>query len=87
MSAYRSDSYDGYSIPDDQRIIDDFVDTAGPLLSNFVRDTNGDNIWDTAVVVVGIGLIWKVPIFLLEMILRARRRKSQWVNSGSSSIY
>ena len=46
--------YDGYSIPDDQRIIDDFVDTAGPLLSNFVRDTNGDNIWDTAVVVVGI---------------------------------
>jgi len=46
--------YDGYSIPEDQRIIDDFVDTAGPLLSNFVRDTNGDNIWDTAVVVVGI---------------------------------
>ena len=46
--------YDGYSIPDDQDVIDNFVDTAGPLLSNFVRDTNEDGIWDTAVVVIGI---------------------------------
>ena len=46
--------YDGYSIPDDQDVIDNFVDSAGPLLSNFVRDTNQDGIWDTAVVVMGI---------------------------------
>ncbi len=46
--------YDGYSIPSDQDVIDNFVDSAGPLLSNFVRDTNGDGIWDTAVVVLGI---------------------------------
>ena len=46
--------YDGYSIPDDQDVIDNFVESAGPLLSNFVRDTNEDGIWDTAVVVMGI---------------------------------
>ena len=46
--------YEGYSIPEGsgaQERIDRFVEDAEPLLSNFVRDTNNDGIWDTAVII------------------------------------
>ena len=49
--------YEGYSIPEGsgaQERVDRFVEDAEPLLSNFVRDTNGDGIWDTGVVVMGL---------------------------------
>jgi len=44
----------GYVIPDDQDTVNEMVDNAGNLMDSFVRDTNGDGIWDTAVVVMGI---------------------------------
>ena len=49
--------YEGYSIPEGsgaQERVDRFVEDAEPLLSNFVRDTNADGIWDTGVVVMGL---------------------------------
>ena len=49
--------YEGYSIPEGsgaQERIDRFVEDAEPLLSNFVRDTNNDGIWDTGVVIMGL---------------------------------
>lgn len=48
---------EGYSIPQGdgaQERIDRYVEDAGDLISNFVRDTNGDGIWDTGVVILGI---------------------------------
>jgi len=47
----------GYSIPQgdgSQERIDEYVENAGNLFSNFVRDTNSDGIWDTGVVIMGI---------------------------------
>ena len=46
--------YEGYSIPDEQESIDNLVDQTSSLLESFVRDTNGDGIWDTGVIVMGI---------------------------------
>jgi len=49
--------YEGYSIPEGsgaQDRIDRFVEDAEPILSNFVRDTNNDGIWDTGVVIIGL---------------------------------
>ena len=49
--------YEGYSIPQGdgaQDRIDGYIDNSGSLISNFVRDTNGDQIWDTGVVIMGI---------------------------------
>ena len=48
---------EGYSIPQGdgaQERIDGYVDNSGDLLSNFVKDTNNDGIWDTGVVIMGI---------------------------------
>jgi len=48
---------EGYSIPQGdgaQERVDRYVEDAGALISNFVRDTNGDGIWDTGVVIMGI---------------------------------
>ena len=48
---------EGYSIPQGdgaQERIDGYVDNSGALLSNFVRDTNNDGIWDTGVIIMGI---------------------------------
>jgi predicted RND superfamily exporter protein len=48
---------EGYSIPQGdgaQERIDNYVDNSGELLSNFVKDTNNDGIWDTGVVIMGI---------------------------------
>ena len=47
-------SNEGYSIPDDQDAVNSMVENAGSLMDSFVRDTNADGIWDTAVVVIGI---------------------------------
>ena len=47
----------GYSIPQGsgaQERIDSYVDNAGSLMESFVRDTDGDGIWDTGVVIMGI---------------------------------
>ena len=44
----------GYVIPDEQETVNEMVENAGSLMDSFVRDTNGDGIWDTAVVVMGI---------------------------------
>ena len=46
--------YYGYEIPDEQQRIDRLVEDAEPLLSNFVRDTNNDGIWDTGVIIMGL---------------------------------
>ena len=46
--------YKGYSIPDDQNRVDNMVDQTSSLLSSFVRDTNGDGIWDTGAIVMGM---------------------------------
>ncbi len=49
--------YEGYSIPQGdgaQEQIDNYVENAGELMSNFVRDTNDDLIWDTGVIIMGI---------------------------------
>ena len=48
---------EGYSIPQGdgaQERIDGYVDNAASLISNFVRDTNNDGIWDTGVIIMGI---------------------------------
>ena len=45
---------DGYVIPDDQDTVNEMVENSGSLMDSFVRDTNDDGIWDTAVVVIGI---------------------------------
>ncbi|MED5486811.1 MAG: MMPL family transporter [Candidatus Thermoplasmatota archaeon] len=47
-------SNDGYSVPDNQDAVNNLVENAGSLMDSFVRDTNDDGIWDTAVVVMGI---------------------------------
>ncbi len=46
--------YYGYEIPDEQERIDQFVENAGSLMRSLVRDTNGDEIWDTGVIIMGI---------------------------------
>jgi len=45
---------EGYSIPSEQDTVNEMVENAGSLMDSFVRDTNDDGIWDTAVVVMGI---------------------------------
>ncbi|MEE2811961.1 MAG: MMPL family transporter [Candidatus Thermoplasmatota archaeon] len=52
---------EGYSIPyceEDQDgsrpCIDELVENAGSMMDSVVKDTNGDGIWDTAVVIMGI---------------------------------
>ena len=47
-------SEQGYVIPQDQDTVNEMVENAGSLMDSFVRDTNEDGIWDTAVVVIGI---------------------------------
>ena len=49
-----SNPNEGYSIPDDQERVDTLVDQAGSLIESFVRDTNGDGVWDTGVIVMGL---------------------------------
>ena len=47
----------GYSIPQGdgaQERIDEYVSNANSLISNFVKDTNEDGIWDTGVIIMGI---------------------------------
>ena len=49
--------YAGYSIPQGsgaQERIDQYVENAGSLMESFVRDTDGDGIWDTGVIIMGI---------------------------------
>ena len=46
--------YYGYEIPDEQERVDQFVENAGSLMESMVRDTNGDGIWDTGVIIMGI---------------------------------
>ena len=49
--------YTGYSIPQGsgaQERIDEYVENAGALMESFVRDTDGDGVWDTGVVIMGI---------------------------------
>ena len=69
-SAAQINPYHGYSIPDDQDRVDNLVDQTESLLSSFVMDTqdhplidensdgiytnDGDGIWDTAVVILGL---------------------------------
>jgi len=43
-----------YTIPDQQDTIDEYVENAGNLMDSFAKDTNGDGVWDTAVVILGI---------------------------------
>ncbi len=45
---------DGYVIPQDQNTVNEMVENSGSLMDSFVRDTNDDGIWDTAVIVMGI---------------------------------
>lgn len=43
-----------YAIPDDQRRIDDIVAQASGGFDNLVKDTNGDGVWDTTAVIIGM---------------------------------
>jgi len=49
--------YEGYSIPSGvnaQDRVDNVVENSGEIMDNFVRDTNGNGIWDTTVIIIGI---------------------------------
>ena len=50
------DQYKGnYSIPPDQRLIDEFFTQAGPnAISGFVADINNDGIYDSALILMGL---------------------------------
>ena len=48
------DPRDTYVIPTNQDQINNTVENLGGALENLVVDTNGDGVWDTAVVVMGI---------------------------------
>lgn len=48
------DPREDYVIPDNQEEVDNIIDNLGSALESLVVDTNGDNINDTAVVVMGI---------------------------------
>ena len=48
------DPRDTYVIPDNQDRINNTVENLGSSLDSLVIDTNGDGIWDTSVVVMGI---------------------------------
>ena len=48
------DPRDTYVIPDNQDRVNNTVENLGSSLDSLVIDTNGDGIWDTAVVVMGI---------------------------------
>jgi len=44
-----------YSIPDDQRLIDEFFNRVGPdQISSLVADINGDGIYDSALLLMGL---------------------------------
>ena len=43
-----------YAIPDEQERIDEIVNQSNGSLDALVRDTNGDGIWDTTAVLVGM---------------------------------
>ncbi len=43
-----------YAIPDDQERIDQYVDSMGSSLESMAIDTNGDDIWDTAAILIAI---------------------------------
>ena len=48
------DPRDTYVIPDNQEQVNNSVENLGSALDSLVEDTNGDGIWDTAVVIMGI---------------------------------
>jgi predicted RND superfamily exporter protein len=48
------DPRDTYVIPNNQDQVNNTVENLGKALENLVIDTNGDGVWDTAVVVMGI---------------------------------
>lgn len=48
------DPREDYVIPDNQEEVDNIIDNLGSALESLVVDTNGDNINDTAVIVMGI---------------------------------
>jgi hypothetical protein len=43
-----------YAIPDEQSRIDDIVSRADGGFDSLVRDTNGDGVWDTTAVIIGM---------------------------------
>ena len=43
-----------YAIPDDQRRIDDIVAQASGGFDSLVKDTNGDGVWDTTAIIIGM---------------------------------
>ncbi len=50
----QSNTGGSYSIPDDQDRVDEIVAQLNGSLSSLSRDTNGDGIWDTTVIVIGL---------------------------------
>lgn len=49
-----TDPRDTYVIPDNQDQVNNSVENLGSALNSLVKDTNGDGVWDTAVIVMGI---------------------------------
>ena len=48
------DPRDTYVIPNNQDQVNNTVENLGAALNNLVVDSNGDGVWDTAVVIMGI---------------------------------
>ena len=80
------DPSEGYSIPSEQDTINEMVENAGSLMESFVRDTNNDDIWDTAVVVIGIRFDMSKPKLTLAMIQKGKPVKPSKITKPSSSM-
>lgn len=67
QSAVESNTLNHYEIPS-QSEIDDIVDDLPPsVVEKVLRDTNGDGIWDTAVILFGISSDVSPPIIIDEV--------------------
>ncbi len=73
-SAVESNTLNHYEIPS-QSDIDDIVDDLPPaVVEKVMRDTNGDGIWDTAVILFGITSDVPPPVIIEEVDVAMRTR-------------
>mgnify|MGYP001468739868 CR=1 FL=1 len=75
-SAVESNTLNHYEIPS-QSDIDDIVDDLPPaVVEKVMRDTNGDGIWDTAVILFGITSDVPPPVIIDEVAIAMENRGS-----------
>ena len=83
-SAVESGQLNHYEIPS-QSEIDDIVDDLPPaVLEKVMRDTNGDGVWDTAVILFGITSDVPPPLIIEEVDL-AMRTRGQGLNDENGN--